>query len=987
VARDNTPPDPGSGSSQQASTTHRGTFPDVGRPRGSALRGLEAEGVIFETQVLIVGGESDLAARLILTSKRLVLVAGGEIAIDIQREWLRPQPRLIAENGIRVFITPEAAEAGGDQTERISLRARDGRGAAVQIISAVTGRPVPGAQADPARSASSEAAPAIVAEIPKWSTSVGASPTVALPALPDVLSSASAAASKAPGRSWPPVEKNGVGATPSRAIPTRTQSSSDGLYRPLPATGGSDATFRGRTNDSITSWTSRHLDSTDPAPVPSTVSRAARRQVTLSNGVTSVEESVPMIAAQASKALKPGLGHRSLVWGLRMVILFVLIGTGAYLGRDYLRQQARDLNVPIPSRIETQLGISSKDDTTAQIDPTSQLQAGDGNQGVVPTLPATHGDNTRDDLGSTTGLIVPTDEPAVTPTGEPTEAQVIVPTDAPTEEPVVLPTDVPTEEPVVLPTDVPTEESALLPTDEPVIAPNDIPTQEPTIAPTDVPTQAPTSEPTVAPTDMPTDVPTQEPTSEPTAVPTQEPTSEPTAVPTQVPTTAPTDVLTDVPTREPTTVPTEAPTTVPTDVPTREPTTPPTQAPTTIPTETSTQEPTTVPTQAPTIVPTDVPTPQAPSEPTAVPTELPTQQATSDPTSVPTQTPVPAPTVEATEVVLVTPTIVPQAPSVDPSVTPDQQIATANFRFSVAGAEIGESIPDLPEINAVTYGQWLVLSVNGTNTSGTDEVFDMNAFTLVADGSDVQVDVGNAWIAGMLGYSPAYGNTDSIIWAPGESHQFALTFLAPLDAKSLVLKVGDQVMDLSSTLGGDTSLLDATAQDAAKQPEVIEAKVVEVVNAETIVVEIDGIRQAVRYLGLNAPTGDECFAVEATSANSALVAGKTVRIERQATNVDARGNWVRDVWAPTSDGSYALVSELLVREGAGRSGVTEPNTRFAGWLMGSESAARAQGIGLWKSCGNTAAKTSAGTGQPVAVTVPTAVVLPAPASRYLSFIH
>ncbi len=946
MARNNTPPDPGSGSSQQASTIPRGAFPDVGRPRGSALRGLEAEGVIFETQVLIVGGESDLAARLMLTSQRLVLVAGGEIAIDIQREWLRPQPRLIAENGIRVFITPEAAEAGGDQTERISLRARDGRGAAVQIISAVTGRPVPGAQADPVRSASGGAAPAIVAEIPKWSTSVGAAPTVALPplpALPDVPSSASAAASKAPGRSWPPVEKNGVGATPSRAIPTRTQSSSDGLYRPLPATGGSDATFRGGTNDSITSWTSRHLDSSDPAPVSSTVSRAARRQATLPDGVTIAEDSVPMmIAAQPPQ---PGLGHRSLVWGLRMVILFVLIGTGAYLGRDYLRQQARDLNVPIPSRIETQLGIFPKDDTTAQIDPTSQLQAGDGNQGVVPTLPATHGDNTRDDLGGTTGPIVPTDEPPVTPTSEPTEAQVIVPTDAPTEEPVVLPTDAPTEEP------------ALLLTDEPVIAPTDIPTQEPTIAPTDVPTQEPTSEPTVVPTQEPTVVPTQEPTTAPTDVPTQEPT----AVPTQEPTSEPTVV----PTQEPTVVPTQEPTTAPTDVPTQEPTAVPTQEPTSEPTVVPTRESTTSPTQ----------------EPTAASTESPTEQAAS----APTQTPVPAPTVEATEAAGVTPTIVPQAPSVDPSVTPDQQIATANFRFNIAGAEIGESIPALPEISAVTYGQWLVLSVKGTNTSSTAEVFDMNTFTLVADGADVQVDVGNAWVAGMLGYAPAYGNTDSILWAPGESHQFALTFLAPLDAKSLVLQVGDQTMDLSSTLGSGKTLLEAAAQDAAGQPEVIEAKVVEVVNAETIVVEIDGVRQAVRYLGLNAPTGDECFAVEATSANSALVAGKTVRIERQATNVDARGNWVRDVWAPTSDGTYALVSELLVREGAGRSGVTEPNTRFAGWLMGSESAAKAQGIGLWKSCGNTAAKTAAGTGRPVAVTMPAAPDLPA--SRYVSFIH
>jgi len=864
------------------------------------LRGLEAEGVVFESQVLIVGGESDLAARLMLTSQRLVLVAGGEIAIDIQREWLRPQPRLIAENGIRVFITPEEAEAGGDQTERISLRARDGRGAAVQIISAVTGRPVPGAQAEPARSEPGMPSTAIAAEIPKWSTSVGAAPTVALPPLPDVPASAPAS----PGRSWPPVEKNGVGSTPSRAIPTRTQSSSDGVYRPLPAVGASDVTFRGRTNDSITAWTSRHLDSSDPAPVPSTVSRAARRQATLSDGVTIAEDAVPMmIAAQPTK---PGLAHRSLVWGLRLVILFVLLGTGAYLGRDYLRQQARDLNVPIPSRIETQLGISATDDTTAQTDTTSQLQAGDGNQGVVPTLPANHGDNTRDDLGGTTGPTVPTAEP----------------TGIPTEVPAIAPTDVPTDEPVIVPTDLPTD----VPPDEPVIAPTDVPTQEPTIVPTDVPTQELTA--------VPTDVPTQEPTLEPTAVPTQEPTTVPTAAPTLEPTAVPTQEATVVPTTAPTDAPAQEPTTVPTAVPTVEPT-------------------------APTVVPTQ--------EPTALPTQVPTAQVT--------------------ETAVITPTLVPQAPSVDPSVTPDQQIATANFRFDVAGADIGESIPDLPEINTVTYGQWLVLSVNGTNTSGTAQVFDMTDFKLVADGADVEVDVVNGWVAGMLGYAPAYGNTDSILWAPGESHQFALTFLAPLNAKSLILQVGDQTMDPSSTLGSDKSLLAATAQNAAPQPEVIEAKVVEVVNAETIVVEIDGVRQPVRYLGLHAPTGDECFAAQATSANTALVAGRTVRIERQATNVDAKGNWVRDVWAPNSEGTYELVSALLVTEGAGRSGVTEPNTRFAGWLMGSESAARAQGLGLWKSCGDATAGTSGGTGQPMAFTVPTATVMPTPASKNASFLQ
>src|SRR5688572_21321302 len=57
--------------------------PEAGRPHSKAWRGLEAEGIRWEGQVLIVGGAHDLAARLILTRERLALVANGDIALDI----------------------------------------------------------------------------------------------------------------------------------------------------------------------------------------------------------------------------------------------------------------------------------------------------------------------------------------------------------------------------------------------------------------------------------------------------------------------------------------------------------------------------------------------------------------------------------------------------------------------------------------------------------------------------------------------------------------------------------------------------------------------------------------------------------------------------------------------------------------------------------------------------------------------------------------
>ena len=221
----------------------------------------------------------------------------------------------------------------------------------------------------------------------------------------------------------------------------------------------------------------------------------------------------------------------------------------------------------------------------------------------------------------------------------------------------------------------------------------------------------------------------------------------------------------------------------------------------------------------------------------------------------------------------------------------------------------------MPDLQAVGgYGEWVVVTMYGENTSGTEQVFDMSQFRVVADGREFQLDVGNAWVGGLLGFTPAYGNTDAILWASGEGHEFALTFLVP---------TGTRIAAACRGRPGDRSDIDprqARRQWAVRRPnhalpEVVEATVVEVIDAETIVIEQDGITQTVRYLGIDVPTGDDCFATEAAAANAGLVEGQTVRIERQATDLDARGNWVRDVWVPAADGTYVLVSHALVQAG------------------------------------------------------------------------
>jgi endonuclease YncB( thermonuclease family) len=762
--------------SNRSTNPQHADVPEVGRPRGSVWRPLYAEGIAWEGQVFIAGGEHDLAARLIVTKTRLALISGGDVALEVLRRWLRPDARLKGDDRVILSITPETGIAGTSDTDRIVLIVRNGRAEAERLVSRLTGHPV---------AADDSPAKRMQAESPVWDTRVGAAPAMALPPLPD-FGDEDAPREKRQ-RQWPPT---GPEAVPPPA-PKRQSV-------PKPAT------------ESIAAWTSRNLDrpgAPQPEPVPASVSRAAKRMGTLGDGKTVSDLEVPVIPP------KPGGGQvPRVVRGLQVAILAVLIGTGWYFGAD---QVASDFSfAALRDRVQE---LTSNDEDPGDSD-LSQTSA---------NIDAPTATSTTPPQGDGTGGAGQADLSSEDPTEE----------SAGTEEDTETGLGGATEE---LPEEYPTTE----PTDEPA------PTEEPTAEPTDEPTAEPTAEPT------------EEPTTEPTTEPTAEPTDEP--------------VVTETPAA------------------------------------TATSEPTTEPTATETVTATDTPTTEA----TEVPTEAPLE---------------------------------PQEPSVDPSTTPVPEAVVGPFRYTIAGAASGEEIAaELPEVQAVTYGKWVVLSVYARNNTGTEQVFDMSQFKLLADGEEVLLDTGNSWIASMLGYTPAYGNTESILWAPDEAHQIALTFLAPLDAQSLVLQIGDQSIDLSESLAASNSL--TQGEQPVSTPEAYAATVVEVVDAETIVIEKDGIKQTVKYLGVEGPTGADCFAEEATAANSELVAGKTVRLERQATNTDAKGNWVRDVWVANEDGSYTLVSQALVREGAMTANISEPNTRFASWLTASQATAESEALGMWSAC-------------------------------------
>lgn len=107
--------------------------PPVGRPRGAAWRSLQADGVVWEGQVVLVGGDVDLAARMIVTHRRVAFVRGGEIVLEIPRGWLRQEPVLRRDGTLELFVTtPESNPF--DEPMRVPLRMREGHPAAGHII-------------------------------------------------------------------------------------------------------------------------------------------------------------------------------------------------------------------------------------------------------------------------------------------------------------------------------------------------------------------------------------------------------------------------------------------------------------------------------------------------------------------------------------------------------------------------------------------------------------------------------------------------------------------------------------------------------------------------------------------------------------------------------------------------------------------------------------------------------------------------------------
>lgn len=125
-------------------------------------------------------------------------------------------------------------------------------------------------------------------------------------------------------------------------------------------------------------------------------------------------------------------------------------------------------------------------------------------------------------------------------------------------------------------------------------------------------------------------------------------------------------------------------------------------------------------------------------------------------------------------------------------------------------------------------------------------------------------------------------------------------------------------------------------------------KVTNVIDGDTVEIE-GGYR--IRYIGIDTPETVhpsqpvECFGKEASNKNKELVEGKTVRLERDITELDRYGRLLRYVWL-----GDALVNETLVKEGYATSYTYPPDVKYQEKFVQAEREARENKKGLWVSC-------------------------------------
>ena len=129
----------------------------------------------------------------------------------------------------------------------------------------------------------------------------------------------------------------------------------------------------------------------------------------------------------------------------------------------------------------------------------------------------------------------------------------------------------------------------------------------------------------------------------------------------------------------------------------------------------------------------------------------------------------------------------------------------------------------------------------------------------------------------------------------------------------------------------------------------VQARVIRVIDGDTVEVSIDGRAYTLRYIGIDTPETVrpnypvEWMGPEASAANKALVSGKTVYLEKDVSETDVNGRLLRYVYL--ADGTF--VNAELVRQGYAHANTYPPDVKHQNVLQKMQREAAAARRGLW----------------------------------------
>jgi micrococcal nuclease len=177
----------------------------------------------------------------------------------------------------------------------------------------------------------------------------------------------------------------------------------------------------------------------------------------------------------------------------------------------------------------------------------------------------------------------------------------------------------------------------------------------------------------------------------------------------------------------------------------------------------------------------------------------------------------------------------------------------------------------------------------------------------------------------------------------------ALALVAAACSAPSVTRVPSVTRAPSTVAGSSISPVD-TALRPIGATEV--ARVVRVVDGDTLVIDRGFGNERLRYIGMDTPESVkpgspvEFMAREASAANAALVDGREVVLETDVSDTDRFGRLLRYVWLREGDG-WVLVNLELVRRGFAQAASFPPDVRWQDEFRQAQRDAREAGLGLW----------------------------------------